>query len=229
MIKIVQANLQHSKVASANLLQALNQRVMDVALVQEPYQLKGKVLGMGSAYNIYYTKGLKKIRSCIISRKSLDVVFMPSLSNEDNTTVKWHYQLMDGNPRTVLLSSVYLPYEDTDPASQGLRRICEEDTNSEKLIGMDANSHNLLWASTNTNERGKRLLEYFCSTNLLLLNRGNTPTFVTKTRKEVLDLTLATPRLSSEVSKWRVADTASLSDHCWLPPCLTTVGYLWKL
>lgn len=216
MVRIIQANLQHSKVATDTLLQALNNNVMDIVLVQEPYQYEGRVLGLGTAYNIHYMRGLKKIRTCIIIRKNLRTVFVPSLSNADTTTVQWHYNEKDGSTKKVLLSSVYLPYEDDDPATTGFRKLCEEEPNTHKIVGCDCNAHNLLWNSTNTNERGKRLLEYLSTTNLLLLNKGNTPTFVTRTREEVLDITLATPIISAEITRWRVSDIPSLSDHRWI-------------
>ncbi|XP_037030462.1 uncharacterized protein LOC119070301, partial [Bradysia coprophila] len=52
------------------------------------------------------------------------------------------------------------------------------------------------------------------STNLLVLNRGNRPTFVNAVRKECIDVTLASSGLLAEsVRSWRVTDEETFSDH----------------
>lgn len=201
--RIVQANLHRSRTATAHIIQAMDRGVVDVALLQEPNQVEGRVRDLGSAYNVYYVRGCKKVRTCIIAQKFLQTVFVPELSDKDTTTVRWNYKTTNGGDRAVLLSSVYLPYEDDDPATPGLRRICRDAT-TEKLLGCDSNSHNSLWGSTDTNRRGERLLDFFISTNLELLNRGDTPTFITRAREEVIDISLATPGFRSEIGKWKV-------------------------
>ena len=42
------------------------------------------------------------------------------------------------------------------------------------------------------------------------------PTFVTKRRKEVIDITLASPYISAQVSKWHVSEEPSNSDHRYI-------------
>lgn len=46
-----------------------------------------------------------------------------------------------------------------------------------------------------------------------LCNKGDQPTFVTKVRQEVLDLTMCSPVLSTNIKNWHVSDDESLSDH----------------
>ena len=81
------------------------------------------------------------------------------------------------------------------------------------LIGCDTNVHHQLWGSTDTNPRGQRLVEYLVTTELDILNVGNTPTFRNAVREEVLDLTLCTSNLTDRIANWRVSDELSLSDH----------------
>jgi hypothetical protein len=56
-------------------------------------------------------------------------------------------------------------------------------------------------------------MEYFVSSNLNILNKGNEPTFAVHSRQEVIDLTLGTNRIGDLVSNWHVSDDPSLSDH----------------
>lgn len=54
----------------------------------------------------------------------------------------------------------------------------------------DANAHHTHWGSTDANERGEYLLNFILHCCLLICNKGNERTFVTRTRSEALDITL---------------------------------------
>ena len=56
-------------------------------------------------------------------------------------------------------------------------------------VETDANAHHTIRGSSDINPRGKELLAYCVSADLDFCNVGNNPTFRTKTRDEVLDLT----------------------------------------
>ena len=83
-------------------------------------------------------------------------------------------------------------------------------------MGCDANSHHTCWGSSNVNNRGDALLDYLVTTDLDILNVGAKPTFVTAVRQEVIDLSLATANIVSDISGWRVSDEESLSDHRYI-------------
>ena len=72
------------------------------------------------------------------------------------------------------------------------------------LIGCDANAHNTIWGSTDTNTRGTALLEYLASSNLRVINIGSEPTFINRVRKEVIDITLTKHDFMDKVKDWRV-------------------------
>ena len=80
------------------------------------------------------------------------------------------------------------------------------------IIGADANSHHTMWGSSGTNERGKCLLDFIISNNLVIANRGNEPTFLTSNRREALDITL----LRSDFSGSLVCHECSFSDHRYI-------------
>ena len=58
------------------------------------------------------------------------------------------------------------------------------------IVGTNAIAHHTIWELSDINPRGEDLLAYFVSADLNFCNVGNKPTFRTKTREEVLDLTL---------------------------------------
>nr|XP_012224501.1 PREDICTED: uncharacterized protein LOC105673444 [Linepithema humile] len=81
------------------------------------------------------------------------------------------------------------------------------------IMGCDANAHHTVWGSSDTNERGRKVLKFLASTDLEIFNTGDEPTFCTIARREVLDITVCSRQLIQEVVEWRVSTEPSLSDH----------------
>lgn len=123
---------------------------------------------------------------------------------------------MNGTNKDIIICSSYFPSESNFlPPTQEFVQVVEhcKINNLTLLSSIDANAHHLAWGSTNTNPKGDNLLEFIMSTDLMLLNIGNKPTFVNKLRKEVLDITLCTQDLFSQIFDWHVSNYILLSDH----------------
>ena len=84
------------------------------------------------------------------------------------------------------------------------------------IVGTDANAHHTIWGSSDINPRGEDLLAYCASANLNFCNVGNKPTFRTKTRKEILNLTLVNRCTWNRVVGWHVSNVPSFSDHMYI-------------
>ena len=84
------------------------------------------------------------------------------------------------------------------------------------VTGTDANAHLTIWGSSKVNTRGMDLLMYCASVNLHFCNVGNKPTFRTRKRQEVLDLTLINRNVEICISDWHVSDVPSFSDHMYI-------------
>ena len=122
---------------------------------------------------------------------------------------------MDGS-NTLVLSSIYMPYDSIDPPPTALTMNLVAHCRSRGwrlIIGSDANSHNTAWGSSDTNPRGDNLLYYIMSANLSVCNQGTIGTFVNVKREEVIDITLATSNIEKEISNWRVNTEYAFSDH----------------
>ncbi|XP_036327532.1 uncharacterized protein LOC118740145 [Rhagoletis pomonella] len=70
------------------------------------------------------------------------------------------------------------------------------------IVGCDANSQNTIWGSTKCNFRGNKLLDYILSSELVIQNVGNKPTFVTSRRQEAIDLTLTNVVMADHIKGW---------------------------
>ena len=215
MLKVLQVNLQHSRAASAALLTTLDEGFYDVALIQEPWiDLNGNIKGLASrTHNLLHNPVEGKKRAAILVRKHLNAFLIPKFSSMDLTTVV----LRDKSGNSILIASSYMAHDQEAPP-EDVRRLTEEAAKEKHLlvIGCDANAHNLLWGSTDTNERGESLLHFINNSNLNIGNRGNEPTFIGASSRNVLDLTLATDNIDIDQFNWKVLDKVSFSDHRYI-------------
>jgi len=78
-----------------------------------------------------------------------------------------------------------LAFEKKSPPDALVRRLAEECEKLRKglVIGCDANAHHTQWGCPNNNDRGESLFDF-------ILDRGNVPTFISKTCHTIIDLTL---------------------------------------
>lgn len=60
------------------------------------------------------------------------------------------------------------------------------------ILGGDFNAKSPLWGSPLEDRRGTLLADWIASTNLMVINEGNMPTFQRDASQSILDLTLAT-------------------------------------
>ena len=83
MLKALQINLHHSKVASANLLLLLNEAHYDVVLTQEPWVSKASVYGLRTPIYTLIFHAIGRCRACILIRRNLNFFFLNTFSEAD--------------------------------------------------------------------------------------------------------------------------------------------------
>src|ERR1700712_8006 len=218
MLKLLQVNLQHSKAASASLCKNFIDQKIDIALIQEPYILFNRVVGLKSIREQIIHSHQHGVRTCILAKNDIQLLMLSNFCSRDLTAVKLTLQ-MDNTTTEVIIASVYMPFDSPDPPQTNELMNLVDYCKLKKLqliIGADANSHHEVWGSTNTNPRGESLLNYLAAAELEILNIGNKPTFVTKGRREVLDITMASIPVCYQISGWHVSDEPSLSDHRYI-------------
>ncbi|XP_037944483.1 uncharacterized protein LOC119677283 [Teleopsis dalmanni] len=210
-IKVEQLNIHHSKAASA-MMRHFDEEKLDILLIQEPWIVQNAIMGFGtSVATLFFPQAAGKIRTCIMVRKGIQCIQLPHLYSPDLTTVR-----VGSDANTFIVASAYLPYDSTEPPpSQEVIRLMEycRTKRLEIVIGCDANAHNIVWGSSDSNNRGESLLEFVEKYNLMIVNRGLEPTFVDARRSEVIDLTLCSGAMTQKIEKWRVADRLTMSDH----------------
>ena len=187
-----------------------------LCLIQEPYVFKERVRGISTKNGKLIVPNGGKPRTCIFATKDVDINILPELCDRDCTVAKMRITI-DGTKKEILVASIYLPYDTRSlPPTEELERLVAYSKQSRipVLIGMDANSHHVVWGSSNVNTRGEALLEFIAAKDLVILNRGNDPTFVNSIRREVIDITISTVEVS--INCWRVQEEESGSDHRYI-------------
>ncbi|XP_017303989.1 uncharacterized protein LOC108253831, partial [Diaphorina citri] len=201
MTNVVQINLHHSKAASATLAKVILEKQIKVALIQEPYVVKGRVAGLGSTQGtVIYDSSTENPRACIFVNKNIHCLPLWNYTTKDIAAVRLKLQMKDER-KDYIFASCYLPFEETNPISTELQSLIDhvERERVQHVLGMDANAHHYAWGSSNINNRGKK------------------PTFVTRNRSEVLDITVASQGMMRIIHNWNVPDEMiSSSDHRYI-------------
>nr|XP_024219513.1 uncharacterized protein LOC112211654 [Halyomorpha halys] len=152
--------------------------------------------------NLHHAKGASALIAKRFTNENIDIGLLQEPWNirecvsQDLVAVVTEVPVNTGR-RSLVFASAYFPgdQEEVPPRKiEVLINYCKRH-NYEYIIGCDANAHNTVWGSTDTNKR------------------GNKPTFMTRNRQEVLDLTLAKPCIKDSVKDWHVSQEISLSDH----------------
>ena len=84
------------------------------------------------------------------------------------------------------------------------------------IVGTDANAHRTIRGFFDINPLGEDLLAYCVRADLIFRNVGNKTTFRTKTREEVLNLTLVNWCAWDRIVGWHVNKVLSFSDHLYI-------------
>lgn len=79
-------------------------------------------------------------------------------------------------------------------------------------MSCDANVHHYFWRNDDINRRGESVFDYITRNDFLICNIGNMPTFRTRDRVTVIDITLTNSRLDL-VKECRVTTDCTFSDH----------------
>lgn len=90
-----------------------------------------------------------------------------------------------------------------------LRSSCKE-----TIIGGDFNAKMEIAGAKNQDRRGFLLEDWIASEGLIVINQGDQPTFECSRGSSIIDVTLATPKISNDIYGWYVnASKENMSDH----------------
>jgi len=109
-ISFIHSNLQHSIAASGILTRRVGHKVIDMALIQEPWYRDGCVNGLNiPGYTLYSVRGQGRPRACMLGRDK-NIWELPGLSCRDLVAVLVMSN-KDGAERRLVVCSACLPHD----------------------------------------------------------------------------------------------------------------------
>ena len=209
-IKCIQINLHHSKAATANLMQIIQQNNIDIALIQEPYNINNQVAGISKQYRVFTSGNGRKRAAIILACKYIDALLLSQLSDEDAVVLEIRLKQI-----RFYAASIYMDI--TEDINLDMRKIDNMIIFTKglgMLLAMDSNARSSMWHDVLTNARGKQLEEFISANNLYLINEDSSSTTYESSRgKSNIDLTVTNSHLVSEVQQWEITQEESCSDH----------------
>ena len=208
-----QINLTKCKAASYNMCEVTKNVRSGLVLVQKLWTYATKIRSKLRGWNL--SQGIERGNrpwACIYATPDLCCPLIPMFSNEDIVAISVNNVCRKGN--SFIFASACMAGEELAPPNL-LRDLLVFTENKQipTIVRTDANAHHTIWGSSDINPRGEDLLAYCASADLNFCNVGNKPTIRTKSREEVLDLTLVNRRAWNRVVGWHVSNEPSFLDH----------------
>jgi len=102
-----QINLQHSRVATDNLMQIIAQENTDIIMIQEPYLYQLSLKGITRSYRTYTHGNGKSRAAIIITNNTIDALLLTQYSDNDTVLL----EIQKGNKK-FYAASIYMDYKE---------------------------------------------------------------------------------------------------------------------
>lgn len=229
-LKITQINMQHSKTANAEIIQAIDKGETDVVLIQEPYCYKGKIPGIGSRVMAITPPQLQNGSpgSAILLRsRAYTMLYLSDLSDVNTTTVQ-----ISGSWGELYLVTCYFKFADgIEGKINMLDRIVTKLRGKKVLIAADSNASSPLWDpivipvvhDDRRYSRGRKLERFITEKGLITINRPELgPTFRGNIpgKGTYIDVTLVTVEAYHLITSWDIKEDFCTSDHNAIEICI---------
>ena len=156
-VEIRQINLAKRQTAWESLrLDLLNSKGATIALLQEPYLLKGFKMPFIKGYQtVYDSESRSRPRAVILVHNSLEFDTIPALTGPDIVSIR------TGKISNVI-TSAYMDSELKGDICAPLQAVIDyaAHSNSRVIIGGDFNAHSPVWGSNSTNPRGAKVEDF---------------------------------------------------------------------
>jgi len=204
MIKFLQINLNHCKVAQDLLRQRAAEEKVDIALVSDPHVVPSDDCSW---------------LACCGTRKA--AIW---LASDEVTVTEVHRdpEFVSARLNGVYVISCYAsPNRTAAEFSNFLQRVGSHVSSIghgvSVIVAGDLNARSAVWGDWCQDSRGSDLNSLFDSLGLVVLNEGSSPTFVGRGRGSIVDVTAASEGIVGRIQGWRVCDEAeSGSDHQYI-------------
>ena len=152
-VRCIQLNLHHSRAATTKFNQLITEQQCDLAFLQEPYTIEGKLTGITRKYKVFSQGNGKRRSAIVVVDKQIDAILISQFSSEDITVMEF----TQGKPNFIGIS-IYMDI--TRKIGTELYKI-DQLLNFAKwkavILAIDSNARSKLWNDKIANKRGRIL------------------------------------------------------------------------
>ena len=209
-IKFIQINLNHSRIATNNLMQIIAEEGTEVICIQEPYYLHNKIAGIPRKYKICAAGDGRHRAAIVVTNNQLDIILLRQLSDEDTVVL----EVVSGKAKTIVACMYFDITRQIEDDLNKIEAIVDYAKGAGILLAIDSNSRSKTWHDTQTNNRGRILEEFLISVQLHVMNEESSlTTFINSRGSSNIDLTIINNQLLRLALNWEISDQESCSDH----------------
>jgi hypothetical protein len=209
-IRCMHINLQHSRVATDNIMKLIEHDNSDMIFIQEPYLHQNRMAGLIKSHRNYISHEDKCRAAIIITNNKIDAILIKQRSNSDSVLVELRYN----NTRFFTVGTYFDIMKEIERELNKIEEILEFTKGNGLVIAVNSNSRSMAWHASQTNQRGKIMEEYILSKNVYIMNEeSELSTFQNRRGSSNIDLTIVNNQLLKELKKWEISEEESCSDH----------------
>ncbi|KAM8702584.1 hypothetical protein ACLKA7_001920 [Drosophila subpalustris] len=148
--RAARANLHHAKAASDVLSCRFATEDLDVAFLQEPWILSGKIKGLNTKNGrLIYASEQQRPRAALLLNKKVTFVPLSQFTTEDLVAV-WAKMPTACGEQEAVIASAYFPGDSNDASPREVGALVEycQRENLRWIIGCDANAHHTVWGNS---------------------------------------------------------------------------------
>lgn len=166
-VNVVQYNCQRAYAVMCDLGEMMRERRVSVALLQEPYERHGRVVGLPINMDVIVCESGTVKAAVVVNDSRLDVMCVRECTNKLGVSV-W----LKGDFGEMYVVSMYCQYgKCIEPYLAYMDRVCETAGRKRLLIGMDANAVSPLWyskggGSRESEARGRVIEEWMIASGM---------------------------------------------------------------
>lgn len=214
-LKIAQINAARSAAAAGELRATMRDRGIEVLCIQEPYSVRGKVVGYNSpSVRVIQPNSASPWVAILIAKPEYEILDVATEASDHVVCVR----INTGN-ETVHVINMYCQYrsqieEQLETLGRLIRRIRLRERYPKIIVAADANAKSPLWHSGEADQRGRKLEDFIFEHELEVENRqGCAPTYFSVHGQSNIDVTLTSVSLSGALHSWTVVSDCGASDH----------------
>ena len=208
-VNFLQLNCQKSLVPTTTLDEELRTLSSFIALISEPplKRQDSRIDGFSHRFSTFFSVKSGPPRASIVTSSCFNSIssILHSFSDRDLVAVRFD---------SLIVASIYI-HPDCKTIPDHLSNLIDWcSSNSLRLIiGGDFNSHHTLWGSSKDSPKGRQIFNLLEEKNLILLNKGQIPTWSNRGSSSIIDLTICTTNIARHITDWKVSDNITFSDH----------------